>query len=407
MLVTEQSSSSDLTDDVIDARVVFLTHYIPLYQVRVLQSIARSVRDFHVLLSTPIEPNRDFELDWADLNVTVQNTWTMRQSWRHRSAGFEDPLYVHIPYDTTRQLKSLKPDVVMSLELGARSAGASLYCQRNRDCKLVLCTYMSQRTEQGRGWLRSKLRKRLIRSADAVTYNGPSCREYLESFDTDPNKLFHLPYAADDRSASAAPVTRQDDETRSRLLCVGQLSERKGVLPMLEQVAAYCRQRPDRQLQLAFAGEGPLRDSIETFDVPENLTLNMLGNLSPAQLSERMSRSGALIAPTLADEWLVVVNEALQAGLPVIGSVHAQAVTTLIDDDVNGWQFDPTVSGSLARSIDSYLDASSESIAEMREACRESISDRTPEWAASGAVDAIRYVMNQEPEHSRRPRGAK
>jgi hypothetical protein len=33
-----------------------------------------------------------------------------------------------------------------------------------------------------------------------------------------------------------------------------------------------------------------------------------------------MVRSGVMVAPTLADEWMLVVNEALQAGLPVIGA---------------------------------------------------------------------------------------
>ena len=116
---------------VVDARVVFLTHYIPLYQVRVLQSIAASVRDFHILLSTPIEPNRDFAPDWSGLDVTVQDTWTVRHRWKHRadkkSVGFDDQLYVHVPYDTSSRLRALKPDVVMSLELGARSMGAIRY----------------------------------------------------------------------------------------------------------------------------------------------------------------------------------------------------------------------------------------------------------------------------------------
>ena len=382
----------------IDARVVFLTHYIPLYQVRVLQAIASRVRDFQVLLSTPIEPNRDFQPDWSGLNVTVQNSWTFRRRWRHRAGGFDDQLYVHFPYDTMTRLRELKPDVVMSLELGARSAGAAMYTSRHPETKLVLCTYMSQRTEQGRGFWRRKLRKRLLKSADAITYNGPSCREYLNSFGVSDDALFHLPYAADDRTIYSGPVEREETDCRQRLLVVGQLNERKGVCRLLDQLADFCRRRPDRRMEVVFAGDGPLRSHLETYadndgmDAP-NLSVRVLGNVPADELAAWMLRCGAMIAPTLADEWMLVVNEALHAGVPVIGSIHAQAVTTLIKPGHNGWTYDPLQEGSLALSLDRYYSESDNSIARMREACRASVDERTPDWAASGALDAIRSAL--------------
>jgi glycosyltransferase involved in cell wall biosynthesis len=380
-------------EEVVDARVVFLTHYIPLYQVRVLQSIARRVRDFHVLVSTPIEPNRDFAPDWSGLNVAVQDTWTMRRQWKHRGDGeFSDSLYIHIPYDTTRRLRSLKPDIVMSLELGARSIGAARYCCRFPESKLILCTYMSQRTEQCRGWLRHQVRRQLLKHADAITYNGPSCLEYLKGYNVDDNHLFHLPYAADDRTTYIGPVDRNDAITRHRFLVVGQLSDRKGVMPMLQQMQRYAAEHSHQKLEIIFAGDGPLRNTIANADLPPNLKVDLLGNVPAQELSDQMLRSGAMIAPTLADEWMLVVNEALQAGLPVIGSVHSQAATTLVRDGFNGWQYDPTQSDSLSTALDQYFGCSRTSIAQMREDARSSVANRTPEWAARGAVDAIKYV---------------
>lgn len=384
----------------LDARVVFLTHYIPLYQVRVLQTIAAAVRDFHVLLSTPIEPNRDFIPDWAGLDVAVQDTWTIRRQWKHQ-AGFDDPLYVHVPYDTTRRLRALKPDVVMSMELGVRSVGAAMYCRRNPKSKHVLCTYMSERTEEGRGWMRRQLRRRLVKSADAITYNGPSCLKYLKQFGVEGKPLFHLPYAADDRTVYQGPLSKDDATTRYRLLVVGQLSDRKGVLPLLRQVADYCLRRPNRQIELVFAGDGALKSQIQNYQCPSNLNVKLLGNVTPDDLAVWMLRCGALVAPTLADEWMLAVNEGLQAGLPVIGSTHSQAVTTLVKDGVNGWQYDPLEEGSLALALDSYFSESAESLASMRATARQTVQERTPEWAASGGLDAIRQVLGLENADSR------
>lgn len=382
--------------NMIDARVVLLTHYIPLYQVRVFQELTAAIRDFRILLSTPIEPNRDFTPDWSGLNVTVQDTWTMRRRWKHRQAGFEDPHFVHLPYDTTRRLHDLKPDVVMSLELGARSAGAAWYCRRHPQTKLILCTYMSERTEQGRGWLRQSIRRRLVRSADAVTYNGPSCHRYLKQFDVPDDQLFHLPYAADDRTVYRGPIQRDDKACRHRFLVVGQLTQRKGVMPLLEQLCDYCRCHPNRRIEVNFAGDGPLHEAIKTYPAPPNLDVHLLGNIAPATLAKMMRSSGALIASTLADEWMLVVNEALQAGLPVIGSIHAQAVTTLVKHGDNGWCYDPADKDSLGQALDAYFGEPESTLQEMCQAARNSVADRTPAWAAAGALDSIKHVLTNK-----------
>lgn len=374
---------------VMDTRVVFMTHYIPLYQVRVLQEIAASVREFHVLLSTPIEPNRDFQPDWSGLDVTVQKNIMMRQPWRHH-AGFTDRLFVHFPTDTQQQLRRLQPDVVMSLELGARSFGAANYCRRNPDTKLVLCTYMSQYTEQGRGWMRNRLRRRLTRQADAITYNGPSCFRYLRDELLVPGpKLFPLPYAADDRTIERGPVERDESSLRGKLLCIGQLSERKGVLPLAKQLVEYCSANPSRQIQLTFVGDGPKRGELESIACPANLDLRLLGNRPAAELAELMCESSVVIAPTLADEWLLVVNEAMHAGVPIVGSVYAQAVASLVRDGVNGWQYDPLNPATLFDAMEWYFSTDDAELAQMRVQTRRSVAERTPTWAAAGAIDAI------------------
>lgn len=388
---SELTENTSLTSK-IDSRVVFLTHYIPPYQVQVLKAIAERVRDFKVLLSTPIEPNRDFELDWGGLDVTVQRTITFRRRWRHRGQNtalqFDDPLYVHLPIDTTKQLKRFCPDVVMSLELGARSLGAVRYGQLT-GCPSILCTYMSEHTETHRGLLRERVRRYLVRKADAITYNGPSCRNYLRSIGAVDDQLYRLSYAADDRTVFKGAVERDDIATRSRLLYVGQLSERKGILPMLQQVSDFCRERPDRSIELRLAGQGPLRDQVADFAVPNNLSVRLLGNIPPSNLADEMANCGATIASTLADEWLLVVNEALHAGLPVIGSRYAQAVTTLINDGENGWVYDPVNPASLHAALDQYFSMDSGEASQLWERCQASIRHCTPPWAASEAVQAI------------------
>jgi len=407
-----RANANPLPTSIVNARVVFLTHYIPLYQVRVLQEITASVAEFKILLSTPIEPNRDFRPDWSGLDVDVQKTVTLLRRWRHRRAGFNDPLFVHFPYDAASRLRSMSPDVVFSHELGARSLAAARYCRRS-GAKLVLATFMSEHTEQGRGWLRRRVRRHLVGQADAITYNGPSCRRYLLSLGASEKKLFHLPYAADDRNVSAEIPARDETRVRSRLLCIGQLSQRKGVLPLIGQLSDYCRKN-ETALELTLVGDGPLRSEVESLaagraaggiPAPDSrLKINVLGNRPAAELPAMMQEHGVVIAPTLADEWLLVVNEAMHAGMPVIGSIYAQAVTTMVQDDRNGWRYNPlhrstdeTNSSSDAPSLEhvlqEYLSADESQIAVMRRHALFDASEYTPENSAAGAVDAIRSVL--------------
>ncbi len=383
----------------LDARVVLLTHYIPLYQVRLFQTIAQNVRELKILLSTPLEPNRHFEPDWGGLDVTVQKSLTLQRNWHHR-AGFTDPLYVHFPYDTYSQLRRIQPDIILSLELGFRSTVSALYRKLHPRSRLVIATYMSEHTEQGRGLLRRLIRGWLIRTADVLTYNGPSCERYLRSIGAKPSKLLPLPYVADDRTLYHGPLERTVTQ-RHRLLYVGQLSERKGVLPCLEQLSEYARMHPEQRLELDLIGTGPLQNQIQSFVPPNNFVVRYLGSMSAEKLGHQMSQYGALLLPTLADEWAMVVNEALHAGLPIIGSNLAQAVETLVTPHVAndakriGWAYDPRTTTGLAECLDRFFATSDIELEAMRLRCRESVRELTPAYAGNAAIQALQAACGR------------
>lgn len=394
MTDTCQAAAPTKTDDlVVDARVVLLTHYIPIYQLPIYRELARRIRDFQILLSTPVEPNRHFQPRWEGLDVTVQKTVTLQRRWRH-SAGFNDTLYVHVPYDTGRQLRRLQPDIVLSLELGFRSIASSFHRMLHRGSKLILCTYMSEHTEQGRGMARAAARRWLIRRADAITYNGPSCVNVLDSLGASSDRLFHFPYAANPASIYRGAAAAWNLET-ARMLYVGQMTQRKGVQAMIRQVVAFAGARTNQRFHLTMVGEGPLRESLAAFPRPDNLTIEFTGNVPSERLPEVMARHDVLIFPTLADEWGLVVDEALHSGLPVIGSVLAQASTTLLQDDRNGWRYDPRDADALAGCLDRWLASDPTSRGAIAQSCRDSVSKRTPQFAAAGLIDACQFVLGR------------
>jgi glycosyltransferase involved in cell wall biosynthesis len=101
---------------------------------------------------------------------------------------------------------------------------------------------------------------------------------------------------------------------------------------------------------------------------------------------------GILIFQTLADEWGVVVNEALAAGLPVLGSQYSQAVAELVRSEVNGWTFRADRVEEIHAALDKALSAPDEQIAGMRRECRQRVQALTPEFGADCFLRAVRFA---------------
>jgi hypothetical protein len=89
-------------------RIALLTNFIPPYRIPVFQEIAGRVASFRVLVSTLMEANRHWAVDFGRLEVVVQRNLTLRRTWRHPS-GFEETVYLHFPWDTLWQLLATGP----------------------------------------------------------------------------------------------------------------------------------------------------------------------------------------------------------------------------------------------------------------------------------------------------------
>lgn len=370
-----------------ELRVALLTNLIPPYHKPMLDCLARRYGSLRVLLSTPMEANRPWRLEWQGLDVVVQKTWTFAGRWRH-PGGFSEPLAVHLPLDTIAQLRRYRPHVVISAEMGMRTLLAAVYRKLNRRSRLIVWAEVSEATEQGRGTLRRIIRPLLCRHADAFLAVGSSGVRYLRGLGVDPAKIFPLLYATGVERFSANGIERPPERAH-RLLYTGQLIERKGLLPFLNTLSKWAGDHPVRCVEFTMVGDGPLRACLENFAAPDNLELCFHGNLPYEELPRVYSEAGLFVLPTLADTWGVVVNEALAAGLPVLGSVRAQAVEELIEDGKNGWIFEPGRRAEIYSAIDRAMNASHEQLETMRVHARSTALALAPDDAARFLDDAI------------------
>ncbi len=371
-------------------RVALITNFVPPYRIPVFEELARRVGDLRIFISTAMEPDRPWRAEFGGLRVEVQRNVTLNGLWRH-PRGFREPLCIHVPYDTLWRLFRTRPRVVISAEMGLRTLQAVFYRLLRPRSKLLVWATVSEHTEQGRGAWRSRLRRFLLRHADGVLVNGESGARYISRVGVDDSRVFRVPYTTDVELFGRMSGPRAQSERR-RLFYVGRLSERKGLVPFVETLREWADRNRERFVELWLTGDGPQRARLEKMELPRNLRLRFCGNVDYADLPALYAQAGIFVFPTLADEWGVVVNEALASGLPVLGSAYSQAVEELVRDGVNGWVFCPDRAEDAFRAVDRALNASPDELEAMGRAACASVSGLTPAAVAGKIADAVDEV---------------
>jgi glycosyltransferase involved in cell wall biosynthesis len=338
------------------ARVALITNFVAPYRTPLFRRLAEGLTELRVLVSTSMEPNRAWAPDWEGVAVEVLPSLTLALPARH-------------PHGFTQRL-------------------SALHCRRRPASRLVLWLTLSEVSESGRGWLRRRLRRWLLARADAVMVNGESGARYVRGFGLPESRIFRVGQAVD-LKAFEAPLTRRGAAAH-RLLFVGLPEPGKGLVPFLRVLADRARLEPERRLELWIAGAEEEQCPLPDLHPPPNLCLRWLGAVPYARMPELYRRVGILAFPTLSDEWGLVVNEAFAAGVPVLGSVHSQAVEELVEEGRTGWRFRPEDPADCAAALDRALALPADALDELRPACRERVEAFSFARVAARMLRAIR-----------------
>src|SRR5690606_13580901 len=133
----------------------------------------------------------------------------------------------------------------------------------------------------------------------------------------------------------------------------------------------------------------PLAERLRSYETGDWLALRADGPVAFGDLERRYRDADVLVLPTLADEWGLVVNEAMACGLPVLGSVHSQAVTELVEDGRTGWRYDPERPAALSGALDRVAEAGRAGRRAMGRSACEHVAGLTPEAMAHRFLQVI------------------
>jgi glycosyltransferase involved in cell wall biosynthesis len=367
-------------------RVALLTSAVLPYRIGLFEALNARISHFKVFVSEPLATELSLPGDWQ-VDIAVQHTLGINALWRHPH-GFREPMRVLVPYDTIWQLSRYAPDIVVSGEMGLRTVQSLAYRRLHPNTRLILWGTVSEENELGRDRWRRALRRWMLPKVDAVITNGKSGARYVSRFGVAEDRICQVQQTTDLALFNQSSLDRSSEQAR-RLLYVGQLIHRKGVIPFLAILRRWAEAHPDQEVEFWLAGEGQLKEWVESTPRPRNLKLQLLGQIPYSKLSAAYSQAGIFVFPTLADEWAFVVNEALAAGLPVLGSVYSQAVDELVAESVNGWRFRPDHPDEMAAALERALATSPSVLSRMRGDARRLVAPLTPTHMADRMIESI------------------
>lgn len=164
----------------------------------------------------------------------------------------------------------------------------------------------------GENFLKKLVKTALIGCADDFIVPGVRSKQYIERYRPKGHvtiaKNAVQPVKTQICSDSLPKITDQ-----IRLLFVGRLSEEKNL-----QFALDALSQSDLKYRLIVAGTGPLETFLRSHYQSENV--RFIGETSTEDLAVLYSNNDILILPSVSEPWGLVVNEALNHGMPALVS---------------------------------------------------------------------------------------
>lgn len=199
-------------------------------------------------------------------------------------------------------------------------------------------------------WFKERIVPRLFRAIDGFLAIGTLNREYYVHYGAPEERIFMMPYAVDNaffqsRADKALPYREAMREElglepgRAVILYASKFQPRKRPHDLLE---AYIRLSPDGVTEpsphLLFIGDGEERPRLEARARRLGWsTVKFQGFQNQTQLPRYYDLCDVFVLPSEYEPWGLVVNEAMNAGKPLIISDHVGAGPDLVRDGTNGF----------------------------------------------------------------------
>lgn len=253
-----------------------------------------------------------------------------------------------------------------------------------------------------RRWL-EWFKRQLVSLFDAALVGGKPHARYASQLGIDSDRIFtgydvidneFWSRRSDEARLNAEQLRTEMDLPNTYFIAASRFIEKKNLSRLIEAYGRYVRQAPDSPWHLVLVGTGPLEAKLTASVAALGLgpMVRFTGYLPAEQLAVLFGlASGFIHASARAEQWGLVVNEAMAAGLPVLVSKTVGCVEDLIIPAQTGWLFDPFDVDAIASSMLALASLPKHKRQAVGQRARQHIAGYSPARFGAAAVDAA-YV---------------
>lgn len=243
-----------------------------------------------------------------------------------------------------------------------------------------------------------------LRHFDGFLYGGDAKANYLGRLGVPERKVRNGYNCVDNDSiAGLTDAFRSerphDIEPCDYFLCVARLIPKKNISTILEAYRQYMVDLPHNfaPWELVICGDGPLRMQLQAQSKALDIqrAVRFIGRVDDFEkLIQHYALARAAILASRADEqWGLVVNEAMAAGLPVLVSRQCGCASSLVEDGVNGFTFEAMSATDLANRM-IWLHRNEEKLRTMGAESRRIVDRFSPTHFAEGVLDLYERAIS-------------
>jgi glycosyltransferase involved in cell wall biosynthesis len=375
-------------------RAAFVTNICPHYRVKTFETLAKVY-------------NIEFFF------YSAGNEWYWQQKHGVRAGNFR---HTYLPaFELTRRIRVAPSlvtklwrgnyDVYIKCINGRFALPVSYLIAKIRRRPFVLWTgiWMSLNTPFHR--LVFPLTRWIYRHADAIVVYGEHVKRYLISLNIASEKVFVAAHAVDNSQYNRSICEEEKSALRSKLnignnkivLYLGRLEEVKGLEYLIR---AFALLKSDRAA-LVIVGDGSLRQKLTALlELGIQERVRFVGYAPPEEAPIYYATADLLVLPSVTtpngkETWGLVVNEAMNQGVPVVATdAVGAAAGGLVQAGVNGFIVPERDSAALAQVIGRIL-----ADAGLRERLSQNARRIVAEWnnerMVKGFQQAIEYAIGK------------
>ena len=290
-------------------------------------------------------------------------------------------------------LNQTNPDVVAIAGYARPSMLVVLcWCLWHRKPAVLL----SETTEYDeiRSWWKESVKSLIVKKFTSALVGGNPHKRYLMKLGIPADAIF-LGYDVVGNDAFHPDRIRSLPRPLEKpfFLAINRFVNKKNLPFLISAYAAYQQVVGDDAWDLILCGDGETRSQLEAqIDLLKlQDRIHLPGFLQQDRLLPYFAHADCFIHASTQEQWGLVINEAMAAGLPVLVSNRCGCFEDLVLDGINGFGFDPQNQLQLTNLM-FKISSGEVDLAKMGAAALMHIQKFSPDRFATGLIDAIEYA---------------